>query len=205
MVVYRITLLLLLVSSGGFSQSGDILVDRERAQGIYVDFESFRYNSPENSGKLSFFQADKSDVSVGARKNFLLVENGEKIDTVDQGIWGVNFGSGVYILKESDSVRPAYYIPLQYIGRYCFYTDEVIFSVDGAMNHGNPLLRNTKIEHYIININNGKRFKLDDKLMHAILDDDQELLKQYKKEKNRKKTYLQYIKSYSKRHPEQIK
>ena len=204
-MTFRLVFFFTCISCFGFAQSGDILVDRKKPQGIYPDFDSFRWNSPEKVEDMTFYQADKSNVSVGARKNFLTVSKDSEIDTVDAGIWGFNHGNGIYLLKEADSVRPAYYLPIQFIGRYCFYTDEVIFSMDGAMNHGNPFLRNTKVEHYIININNGKQFKLDDKLMHAILDDDKELLKKYKKEKNRKKAYLDYIKAYSKRHPEQIK
>ena len=67
-----------------------------------------------------------------------------------------------------------------------------------------PMIKKEKVIPYIININNGRKFRLDDKTMQTIKKDDPDLMQEYKKEKNRKKVYLKFIRKYSENHLEQI-
>lgn len=176
-------------------------------KGIYLSFREFKRNSPSNTNEFHFLKTSDKQVARGALPNFLYqVDSMGKRDTITHGIWGFSTGKDIYKLEEGDTIVPSYYTKIISVGRYCYYEDHLIYSIDaGGLLTGSPTIKRQKQIPYIININNGRIFRLEDKLMRSILEDDPELLAEYKAEKNRKENYGRYIKMYSDRHPEQMK
>ncbi len=186
----------------------DILETDSIRHGIYENYEQFRTNSPGREGEIHFYKAGAKAISKGAKPSFMVYTdpNTERRDTIEQGIWGFSINNKVYRLIEGDTLNPSYYLEIGYLGRYCFYEDHVILSIDaGGLLTANPGMKRERVFSYIININNGKEFKVNDKLMHSILNDDKDLLVRYKAEKKRKALYGQYIEMYSEEHQDQIK
>ncbi len=194
-----------------FSQAkiqNDIARTDSLRKGIYMNFNEFRRNNPSDRNEFHFFQTSPSAVAKGALPNFLYQVNATsgQNDTITHGIWGFCNGNQIYKLVEGDSIVPSYYSKILYVGRYCYYEDHVIFSIDaGGLLTANPTIKREKVISYVININNGKEFRIDDKMMGSILKDDQELYDQYKNEKKRHLTYGKYIELYSEKNVDQIK
>jgi Family of unknown function (DUF6563) len=212
-MINRINLILFF----GFFFLGNLIAQKEVSdhivstdslrKGIYLSFGEFRSNLPGNVDEFHFLRATAKGVSKGAVPNLLVhidPATGMK-DTIRKEIWGFCNGKDVFKLQEGDSLFPSYYIKFLYIGRYSYFEDRIVFSVDaGGMLMANPSFKRERIIPYTININNGREFRIDDKLMQTIIKDDPDLLQEYKKEKNRKSVYLEYIKKYSERHLDQI-
>ena len=207
-ILFQITLFLPLVAFGQKALVNDIVATDSLRKGIYLNFREFRKNSPSDTNQFHFLKTDPKSVARGALPNFLYRVDSKtgKRDTIESGIWGFCNGKEIFTLVEGDSIIPSYYSKVLYVGRYCYYEDHLIYSVDaGGMLTANPVLKREKILSFIINVNNGKEFKVDDKLMGAILKDDPDVYSQYKKEKKRKLVYEKYIRMYSERNVDQIK
>lgn len=159
-------------------------------RGIFRTYEDFKYNRPDTTFDIEFFE----------KPGVLVVDTTRKIVRKLKWMWGFCDSSSVYI-------RSNRYCKIQTIGRYCFFESKrwgfVVF-LRGDIPLAFPFPAPYRMR-YVINLNNGNYYNLHNRLMKRILKKDVELLQHFKNEKKKKKKYLQYIKAYNERHKDELK
>jgi len=208
-------ILVVLVGHRGMPQS--IFTSNEIKRGIYKDFNEFITNTPSLSfdnkiwideGEMdlldnyerSLFVYKGSEVRLPIYRLKNRVNN-SRLDTKD--FWGYCDGTKFYINSYTHIPRN-YFVQLLLVGRYCYF-----LQIDPNSNSSPPSttpINTNGIAEYIVNVNNGKIFRLDRKLLKVILQDDTELLNELNADKEVKhKLLIEYIERYNDRHMHEIK
>lgn len=187
--------------------NGDILKAQELKEGVYANFREFRTNSPSIVGQIEFKEnSEAARMLVGANKNKLyIIDSVGNRKRLKKQIWGFCDGEYVYIFWDKSPSLRRYFNKLITIDRYCIFLDDGYSSSGASFNNFSvPVFAKYEID-YILNINNGITYKVNNKLMKVILAKDPELLKKYKSEKNRRSKRLRFIRDFCVRNPDQIK
>jgi hypothetical protein len=170
----------------------DILMATQKVTGIYKTFKEFRTNSPSITGQIKVTQ----------KKVKLLNNQTGEYETYIGEKWGACVNDTVYFFQERLEVRnkPHFY-KFRFLGRYCFFEDYGMYSIVPGV--GSPLYPYDF--EFVLNVNNGKLYKLDKKIMRTILSKDQELLAEFEKELFKGRSFEEYIRKFNERNPQDIK
>jgi len=175
------------------SNDEDILTAHQKVNGIYKTFKEFRTNSPSIIRK---FRITRKEIS-------LLDDQTGKYNPIDEPIWGACLNDTIYYFQERRefSRSPKFY-KLKFLGRYCFFEDK------GSSI--NPISGGGYVEiphefEFVVNINNGKSYELNKKMMRLILSKDPELLAAFEDESSKNKVSEKYIMKFNERNLRDIK
>lgn len=194
MNLFKIFIISFVFASPIFAQSSepDILTTTKKVNGIYKTFKEFRTNSPSITGEIKVTQ--KKVKLLNSQTGKYEVYKGEK--------WGACVNDSVYFFQERLEVRnkPHFY-KFKFLGRYCFFEDYGMYTiVPGVASPLHPY-----DFEFVLNINNGKPYKLDKKTMRTILSKDPELLAEFEKESFKGWSFEEYIRKFNERNPQDIK
>ena len=158
-------------------------------KGIYKSFIEFKYNSPSLTLPFTF---DKHNV--------WMVEGDKKSERLKKDdYWGFSDGEKIYIRWNRN-------YELLEKGRYCYFVAKEINLGVGTIGFVPLIVPLPDTDALIINFNNGKVFEVGKGLLEGILEiDDQELLEQYRQEKQRSKKIREYIVLYNDRNKDKVK
>lgn len=178
----------------------DILIASKKREGIYQNFLEFRRNSPSIAGKFKItdHHIKVYDSTKGRYANF------------KERFWGACVADTIYIFLEIPNVPQAphiYAVPA--INRYMYFTDSTKLFIGGnggsymyydsesaatvASRGARPAVSQNFYSEYIVNINNGNIYKLNNKVMHDILEKYPGLLVEFKESKEQRKRYRYFI------------
>lgn len=217
----KIIVVVLLSTLVAQAKSQSIFVDKELRKGLYRTFQEFISNNPSlplNESEVVF--EEDTEILLDNVKGFLIYEGTEvklpvfrfknkKTNKREKTstLWGYCDGTKVFINSYTHIPRH-FFVELLLVGRYCYFMqvgDPSNFQPAGSPNFSVVNTYET-VDEYIINVNNGKIFKLDRKLLKQILESDKELLEEFENDKAIKKKFLiEYIKKYNDRHRDEIK
>lgn len=211
-----LNIVIALIALPTLSQS--IIDSHDLKKGIYKNFNEFISNNPsipldESSVAISedqeYLIQDVKKYSISYGKEIIIPvfqlefkEAALKIDQKD--IWG--FCDGVNICINSFSHIPRHhFVKLLLVGRYCYFI-QVGNPTNILSTKKGPLHNYKTLAEYIINVNNGKIFKLDKNMLEVILKKDAGLYEEFKNDKELKnKLMMDYIDKYNKLHADEIK
>jgi len=168
-----------------------ILTTKNYTPGVYRNFEEFKYNNP---GTQEFtIREGRPYIKNGKTGALTKIRNREA--------WGYCDGSKIYVRRRK-------YNEMIGQGRYCYFTEKgwrvhflISFSPPGFLPIPLPYS-----DVVIINFNNGKPYRLTKGLLKRILAiDDQQLLKQFKADTQKKKKLVGYVNLYNQRNAHRIK
>jgi hypothetical protein len=193
-----------------------VFTSNEFKRGIYKDFREFVTNNPSlNLDEKIWIEEGEKNLLDNYKMGLFFYEgnrvklpiyrlkSGTQLDTKD--FWGYCDSSKFYINSFTHIPRQ-YFVQLLLVGRYCYF-----IQIDPNSNSSPPgtivnPMNSNGVAEYIVNVNNGKIFKLDRKLLKVILQDDIDLLKEFNSDKEIKnKLLIEYIDRYNKRHFDEIK
>jgi len=171
----------------------DILTAVQKANGIYRTYQEFRTNSPSLTGKFKI-----------TRKKISLLDNQSgTYESIKEPVWGACLNDTIYYFQDHHEIAqsPNFY-KLKFIGRYCFYEyhSVLVKSIPGGGYVDIP--RNFE---FVVNVNNGKSYTLDKKMMRLILSKDTALLAEFENESSKIETFEKYIRRFNERNPQDIK
>lgn len=185
----------------------DILLTKSYRVGVYANFREFRTNSPSVQIEDYSFEenSELKQIFLGSVKNKLyrINKKGKRKRVRKGDVWGFCDGNDIYIYWAYTTGRH-YSNKIMSLGRYTYFEDEGISN--GSISVGgisSPLIMPYQNE-FIINLNNGGIYKLNNSLMKDIFVDDQELLSEFKDDPKKGNKYQEYISRYNQRHTEQI-
>lgn len=196
----RLTALLFLIPLyvlGQDENEKDILLVTEKENGVYQTFKEFRTNSPSIKGTLK----------ITNHRIKILNERTGKFESIKESFWGACVNDTIYVyLKDIQTVESPHIYSLDFLGRYCYFSDYRISKTYASMSGstGTWASIEDKIE-YIININNGLIYKIDKQLMRQILSKDSDLLNKFENENNKRQVFREYIEILNSRRLEDIK
>jgi len=168
-----------------------ILNDTVYKKGIYRTFEEYKYNKPSIVDNYTFDNKNlwRTDELTGRKK---------KIKKRD--VWGFSDGIKIYASWKK-------YDELLEQGRYCYFIDKgtkIVFFVSAFPFSVLPIPLPYRDE-MIIDFNTGETQQISKKLFKEILlEDDPELLDQFKKEPQKGKKLLEYVIKYNDRNVSKI-
>lgn len=178
---------------GQGDESNDILTTTTKRNGLYKTYAEFRTNSPSVVGSLRMTN----------HKIKVLDEKTGKYENVKGDYWGACSNDTIYVLLMQPATQQSPHIyPLEFIGRYCYFSDRGMYT---QMVSNAGMYTGSYSAEYVVNINNGQIYKLDKKLMRAILEKDPELLAQYEKEEWKSQVFKDYILLINERRSNDIK
>ena len=192
MILVCLLLFALTLSVSAQTDEGDILTATKKASGVYRTFKEFRTNSPSITGQIKVTQ----------KKVKLLNDQTGEYETYKGEKWGACVNDTVYFFQERLEVRnkPHFY-KFKFLGRYCFFEDYGMYTIVPGV--GAPLYPYDF--EFVLNINNGKLYKLDKKIMRTILSKDQELLTEFERELFKGRSFEEYIRKFNERNLQDIK
>jgi len=171
------------------SVSQTLIVNSPLKRGLFRTFNDFKYNTPDTTINFTFDE-EKEKLNLDTTKYAI-----KRME-----IWGFSDGVSVFIIAGKIN-------KLQTLDRYCYFKEQgvgIVMVAGGYSLVPIPIPRPYK-EQYVINLNNGNTYNLDNGLMKKILGKDKELLNQFNKEPKKKDKYLDYIKAYNDRHKDELK
>lgn len=184
---------LVLCAFGQGDESDDILTTSTKRNGLYKTYSEFRTNSPSVVGSLK----------VTNHKIKILDEKTGKYENVKGDYWGACTNDTIYVLLMQPATQQSPHIyPLEFIGRYCYFSERGAYT---QMTASGGMYTGGYSAEYVVNINNGQIYKLDKKLMRAILEKDPELLERYEKEEWKSEVFKDYILKINERRTDDIK
>jgi len=171
----------------------DILRAAQKISGVYRTFKEFRTNSPSIVGQFKMTQ----------RKIKLMNNQTGKYEAIEDSVWGACLNDTVYFFQKKLELRTSpHFYKLKFLGRYCFFEDQGSFKNGGF--GANAIVYPYEYE-FVLNINNGKPYKLNKKIMRTILAKDQELLAEFEDESLKAWSFEKYIRKFNERNPQDIK
>lgn len=204
----------LLFISGSAQKLPAILTATKYEKGVYKDFSEFLLNKPSITNDFQIIPLSGDRKIERGTADFKLIMLDSAVRRRDaKKFWGACDGETIYV-NETQYNGPFKLKKIHGLGRYCYFkgsppqqytpipTPGVI---DGAVaGVAIALVNNTDVP-YILNVNNGKFFPLDKKLLLVILKRDKELLSSYEdaEKKNKGDVLLSYIKEYNSRHADE--
>ncbi len=211
---------LALLCQDAFSQA--IYSATEFKKGIYRSFIEFVSNNPTvpfDEEKMEFVEEGQKqlvdDITGGPfilhgtqikLSIYKLRYKGTKKAVNTKSFWGYCDGSKVFI-NSYTHIPKHYFVEVILIGRYCYFIQAgTVSDIQRANTLTTPFNELKDVEEYIINLNNGKIFNLDETLLKTILESDKELLDELNADRRAKrKLLLDYIRKYNERHVDEIK
>lgn len=217
---HLITLLILALCQGnGFAQKA--FPERNLKKGFYKSFAEFRSNSPGipfDEGTMKFDESNETlhnssltniySIRRGTFKVLRLREKASNKRVSAKAMWAYCDGQRIFLNSYMHDGGKMF-VELLVMGRYCYFIqkrDLPLFPED----HRRPDYGNTQfdshVDQYVININNGKIFRLYKRILEMILKSDAELFAEMKRDKDIKnKLLIDYIRRYNERHADEIK
>jgi len=126
-----------------------------------------------------------------------------KYEAIEDSVWGACLNDTVYFFQKKLELRTSpHFYKLKFLGRYCFFEDQGSFKNGGF--GANAIVYPYEYE-FVLNINNGKPYKLNKKIMRTILAKDQELLAEFEDESLKAWSFEKYIRKFNERNPQDIK
>jgi len=188
--------ILFAISRSVFSQTDEqrnILTTTKKVDGVYRTFKEFRTNSPSIVGQ---FKITRKEISL------LNTQTGE-YQVIEEPVWGACLNDSIYYFQEHPvTSRRLKFYKLKFLGRYCFFEDKGV-SISPISGAGY-----VEIPHefeFVVNINNGRSYELDKKMMRLILSKDPELLAAFENESSKYKVSEKYIMKFNERNRQDIK
>jgi len=160
--------------------SNDILLTSAKRNGVYKTYSEFRTNAPSITGQFE----------VTRHRIRLLNEKTGKYENMKGDFWGACLNDTIFVFMMQPATQQSRHLyPLEFLGRYCYLSDSGTYA---QMNGGGMYTASYHTE-YVVNINNGQLYKLDKKLMRAILEKDPELLAAFEEEETKVDVFKEYI------------
>jgi hypothetical protein len=189
-----------------------ILTATRYEKGVYKDFSEFLHNSPSITNDFEIMPLSGERRIEKGIADFKLIMLDSAVRRRDaKKFWGACDGESIYV-NEMGYDGPFRFKKIHGIGRYCYFNGSAPVNyapiaatggglIGGAITGAAIGATNPHVP-YILNINNGKFFILDKKLLRIILKQDKELLTRYEaaQRKNKDEVLVSYIKEYNSRH-----
>ncbi|MES2733663.1 MAG: hypothetical protein V4714_18100 [Bacteroidota bacterium] len=207
-------------SARSLSSENDILRCKHLKKGLYRTFEEFRTNSPTS---ISEFELVKTNDLHSNRAIQLVFKNPKALRESEKNIWGICDGDSIYINSlhyQNDFHLDA----LLHLGRYGYLESKITGRAAALRADGIPVykpaemqagrVRSSLFEYYagyILNLNNGKFYQLNEDALEKILSQDLALLSKYRREdkrgspRERQDLRYRYLRLYSEQHSEEVK
>ena len=177
-------------------------------RGIYRNLSEFRNNAP---GLLSEFTVERDNFGFemtnhATQPQVKLILTDALTLTKTDSVWGFCDGEQVYISPELLYSKRTKYNRILFLGRYCLFESvNSSYYIPSGPPGGSGLGGTGRfVNQMILDFNNGGFFTLEKSLLLKILQNDTELLNQFKKEKYKTYKLYDYVILYSKKHTDQI-
>lgn len=200
----KILFVMILITTTTVIKSQKLIInDTVLKAGIYRTFEEFKYNNPsvELNHKVTTTKRGYGFMNAAGKVTYYRIEVYRKDAKLIGNVFGFCDGENVYINEHSPKIEPSVgFSKIEYFGKYCYY-EGVIYSTvttewsNSAVNPSKTVSYGSLAEK-IIDIYSGEVITLNDKKLREIIADDPELLKEFNKDSNKKKSLKDYIIRY---------
>jgi hypothetical protein len=201
------------LDSARHSAEKDIVKCSQPKKGFYRSFEEFRRNAP--SITRDFELVSRKETKKRDSNGFEIVLKDTLVSEriLQKEMWGFSTGNKVYV-NAHNFQRGYGFHELLHIGRYSY-----VEGIDPMATSAKKLSGTTAsfISHadnkigFLLNLNNGKFYELNQEMVEQILSKDPVLLQQFQQEDKRgdkatrRELMFRYVRLYNERHPEEIK
>jgi len=199
--------------SAGLASEKDIVKCSRPKKGLYRSFEEFRRNAPSiiRDFELVNRQGNKKHEEDGfdiVLKDTLISQR-----VVHKEMWGFSTGKTVYVNAHNFQRGHGFY-ELLHIGRYSYVEGTDPMARPTKKLSGTTATFASRTDHkmgYLLNLNNGKFYLLNQEALEKILSQDAALLRQFQQEDKqgdkttRRELMFRYVRLYNERHAQEIK
>lgn len=199
--------------SARFASEKDIVKCSQPKKGLYRSFEEFRRNSPSitRDFKVVSRKGNKKHEDGG----FDIVLNDTLISPriVHKEMWGFSTGKAIYVNAHNFQRGHGFY-ELLHIGRYSYVEGTDPMATPTKKLSGTTASFASRTDNkmgYLLNLNNGKFYLLNQEALEKILFQDTALLQQFQQEDKRgdkatrRELMFRYVRLYNERHAQEIK
>jgi len=196
------------------ASESDILKCRQPKKGLYRSYEEFRRNAPSITRDFAVISNDNGK-SKWAGDGFSIEMKDTLISPriIQREMWG--FCDGKTIFVNAHNFQRGYgFHPLLHVGRYAYLegVDPMAESTEklSGVRASFVNVADNKLG-YLLNLNNGKFYPLNQEDLEKILSQDPVLFGQFQREDKRgdkaprRELMFRYVRLYNERHPEEIK
>lgn len=187
------------------AKSQEIITDENVVlkKGIYKNFEEFKYNNPSIELNSEIVKKSRGYGFFGGEGKHIYYKikiHKEEIKKVGK-VFGYCDGKNIYISNKLKKVNTKFEF-VQYLGAYSFFekiiTNVFVVKTGVAPNTSYFYMYKNKLTKFAIDINNGAYTELTNHSLKKIIEKDEAILNEFKKEDGKKDKIKQYLEMYCK-------
>jgi hypothetical protein len=199
--------------SAGFASEKDIVKCSQPQKGLYRSFEEFRRNAPSITRDFELVSRKGNRKQEEGGFDIVLKDTLISPRIVHKEMWGFCTGKAVYVNAHNFQRGHGFY-ELLHIGRYSYVEGIDPMAAPTKKLSGTTASFASRTDHkvgYLLNLNNGKFYLLNQEALEKILSQDTALLQQFQQEDKRgdkatrRELMFRYVRLYNERHAQEIK
>lgn len=190
----------------------DIVKCSQPKKGLYRSFEEFRRNSPSITRDFELVNRSGNQKPADGGLDLVLKDTLVSPRIVHKEMWGFSTGKAVYVNAHNFQRGDGFY-ELLHVGRYS-YVEGLDPMAPTKKRSGTTAAFASRTDNkvgYLLNLNNGKFYLLNQEALEKILSQDAALLQQFQQEDKRgdkatrRELMFRYVRLYNERHAQEIK